>query len=354
MSELRLSASLYQRFLNCPKSAAFSVSDETKHLNKPSLGAALGLVSHSLIENSVRIPTEWAPEQIEEWFESSWEKFVEEHRTTLENEWSPNKVPKPQSWPGYFATRASAKTLVLKNFGLLPPRYPVQSALNKKTTLDKFDLPFVEKFLESSELGIFGKPDFVCLEDDKVVIYDYKFGRNQEDLEKHKFQMLFYQLLVESVLNLEVGKLAIVASANRVWEIAIDRHELENLRSDIPRVLDAIKSNRVAAIPNLNNCRFCAFKAVCEPFKNAKIDLYPNRPMAISGEILTIRRIDDDFQEITIKAELASEGETIRVFGIPNGYSLRVGESVFLTDNLEFLDEKIIGFAWNSRISVQG
>ena len=354
MSELRLSASLYQRFSKCPKSAAYSISNETKHLNKPTLGAVLGLVSHSLIENSVRFSAQSAPEQIVEWFESSWEKYVEEHRTNLEREWSPNKVPKPQSWPRYFATRASAKTLVLKNFGLLPPRYLVQSALNKKTIPGKFDLPFVEKFLESSDLRIFGKPDFVFIEDGKVVIYDYKFGRNQEDLEKHKFQMLFYQLLVESVLNLEVGKLVIVTSANHSWEIATDRQELEDLRRDIPRVLDAIESNRVAAIPTLNNCKFCPFKAVCEPFKNAKIDLYPNRPMAISGEILTIRRIDHDFQEVTIKAESASEEETIRVFGIPNGYSLRVGESIFLTDNLEFLDEKIIGFSWNSRISIQG
>ncbi|CAN2187971.1 PD-(D/E)XK endonuclease-like domain, AddAB-type [Candidatus Nanopelagicaceae bacterium] len=354
MSELRLSASLYQRFLICPKSAAYSISNETKNLNKPSLGAALGLISHSLIENSVRIPTEWTTEQIEEWFENSWEQFVEEQRTKLEKEWSPNKVPKPQSWPGFFATRASAKTLVLKNSGLLPPKYPLQSGVIKKSTLDEFEFPLVEKYLESSDLGIFGKPDYVFLEDGKVVIYDYKFGRNQEDLDKHKFQMLFYQLLVESVLNVEVGKLAIVASANRLWEIATDRQELENLRNDIPRVLDAIKSNNVAAIPTSNNCRFCPFKIVCKPFKKAKIDLYPNRPMAISGEIFAIRKIDDDFQELTIKPELASEGESFRVFGIPNGYPLRVGESVFLTDNLEFLDDKIIGFAWNSRISLQG
>lgn len=354
MSELRLSASLYQRFLICPKSAAYSVSNETKHLNKPSLGAALGLISHSLIENSVRIPSEWTTEQIEKWFENGWEQFVEEERIKLEKAWSPNKVPKPQSWPGFFATRASAKTLVLKNSGLLPPKYSLESGVIKKSTFDEFEFPLVEKFLESRDLGIFGKPDYVFLEDSKVVIYDYKFGRNQEDLDKHKFQMLFYQLLVESVLDVEVGKLAIVASANRVWEIETDRQELENLRRDIPRVLDAINSNSVSAIPTSNNCRYCPFKMVCGPFKSAKIDLYPNRPMAISGEILSIRKIDDDSQELTLKPELPSEGENFRVFGLPSGYPLRVGESVFLTDNLEFLDDKIIGFAWNSRISVQG
>jgi hypothetical protein len=84
--------------------------------------AALGMVSHELIENSARIPRIGVWKKLHDWFETNWETFVEKQYVKLVAKWSPNIVPKPQSWPGYFATRASAKTLVIKNSALLPPK----------------------------------------------------------------------------------------------------------------------------------------------------------------------------------------------------------------------------------------
>jgi CRISPR/Cas system-associated exonuclease Cas4 (RecB family) len=354
MSEIRLSASLYQRFLACPKSASFSVDPDAKNLSKPSTRAALGMVSHELIENSARIPQDWSLEQITEWFETNWEIFVEKQYGELVAKWSPNIVPKPQSWPGYFATRASAKTLVVKNSALLPPKSTLSSAAIPENQAERrYSLPLIEKFLTSSELGIVGKPDFVFLENRKATIYDYKFGNNQEDLEKHKIQMYFYQLLIESVVKIEVGRLAIVASANRVWEIISNRPEIEKLKSDIPRVIEALQSGKVAALPSTQNCKFCPFKAICEPFKNANIEVYPGRPMAITGEVLRVRNIDEKFQEIVIKSKIGATMEDVTVFGVPSQYAISSGLKVFLSDNLDFRDEKIIGFSWNSRITIQ-
>jgi CRISPR/Cas system-associated exonuclease Cas4 (RecB family) len=264
-------------------------------------------------------------------------------------------VPKPHTWRGYFATRASAKTLVLKNSGLLPPK---SSAISNSVASTKegypLKFPLVEKFLVSEDIGILGKPDFIFLENGKATIYDYKFGNNQEDLDKHKIQMFFYQLLVESVLKIEVGKLAIVGSANRIWEISRNSQELEKLKIDIPRVLEALKSNKVSALPSEPNCKFCSFKSVCEPFKNAKIESYPNRPMALSGEVIQVRIVDEQFQELSIRSFANPGGEELKVFGIPIGYSVKPGDSVFLSDHLDFMDAKLIGFSWNSRISIEG
>jgi CRISPR/Cas system-associated exonuclease Cas4 (RecB family) len=354
MSEIRLSASLYQRFLSCPKSASFSVDPETKSHSKPSVRAALGMVSHELIENSARIPQDWNLEQITEWFETNWESFVEKQYGELVAKWSPNIVPKPQSWPGYFATRASAKTLVIKNSALLPPKsYSNATEIVANKDERGYALPLVEKFLVASDLGIVGKPDFVFLENGRATIYDYKFGNNQEDLEKHKIQMYFYQLLIESVVKVEVGRLAIVASANRVWEIISNRPEIEKLKSDIPRVIEALQSGKVAALPSTQNCKFCPYKAICEPFKNANIEVYPGRPMAITGEVLRVRNIDEKFQEIVIKSKIGATMEDVTVFGVPSQYAISSGLKVFLSDNLDFRDEKIIGFSWNSRITIQ-
>jgi CRISPR/Cas system-associated exonuclease Cas4 (RecB family) len=243
---------------------------------------------------------------------------------------------------------------VLKNSALLPPKKPSHAGVRMSSKPEELKFPLVEKFLVSNELGIFGKPDFVFLEDDTLTIYDYKFGRNQDDLEKYRFQMLFYQLLVESVTNLKVGKLAIVASASRVFEISVQKSDVENFKAEIPRVLNAIKSSNVVAIPSQRNCKFCSFKAVCESFKRANIELHPGRPMAILGEIIAAKRIDSEFQELTVKTILMSEVENFRVFGIPNSHFFEVGESVFISDNLEFMDEKTIKFSWNSRISLEG
>ena len=353
MSEPRLSASLYQRFLACPKNAALSIDPEAKELGRPTLRAALGLVSHSLVESSVRIPQGWSAEQINEWFKTNWDTFVEKQFTELTRKWAPNKVPNPEKWPGYFATRASAKTLVVKNSGLLPPKSPSLSNLDNELKEEKvFRFPLVEKFLVSDDLGILGKPDFVFLENNKATIVDYKFGNNQEELEKHKIQMYFYQLLVESVLQKEVDRLAIVASANKVWEIPIDYGEIKKLKMDIPRVLEALKNKRVAAVPSLENCIFCNYKSICDPFKSANIQVSPGRPMAISGPVTHVRRIDDEFQEILIGTKDKSSDDGIKVFGVPNGHTIKVGDEIFLSDKLDFKDTKIVGFSWNSRIFI--
>lgn len=355
MSEIRLSASLYQRFQTCPKSAVFSIDHEAKAFSKPSLRAALGNVSHKLIEDSVRIPQDWKSDQIHDWFEVNWETFVEKQYAELVEKWAPNIVPKPQSWPGYFATRASAKTLVIKNSGLLPPKTSVPT--NSSTTGDDskgVSLPLVERFLSSSDLGIVGKPDFVFLENDKATIYDYKFGNNQLDLDKHKLQMYFYYILVESVVNMKVGRLAIVASSNRVWEIPSDLKQIKDLENDIPRVLEALNSGKVMALPSTQNCKFCPFKSICEPFRKANIEIYPHRPMAIVGEVLQTKPVGENFQELSIKPERGPDQEEIKVFGIPREYGVRVGDTVFISDNLEFRDERLIGFSWNTRLIIQG
>lgn len=354
MPEIRLSASLYQRFLTCPKSASFSVDPEFQKHSKPSIRAALGMVSHELIENSARISQDWNLEEITEWFETNWEIFVGKHYGELVAKWAPNSVPKPHSWPGYFATRAAAKTLVIKNSALLPPKSNFGIAKVSENREERgYVLPLIEKFLVSIDLSIVGKPDFVFLEDRRATIYDYKFGNNQEDLEKHRIQMYFYQLLVESVIKVEVGRLAIVASANRVWEIISSRPEIEKLKSDIPRVIAALQTGKVAAIPSTQNCKYCPFKASCDPFKTANIEISPGRPMAITGEVLLVRKIDENFQELVVKAKMGTTIEDVKVFGVPSQYAVSTGHRVLLSDNLDFRDEKIIGFSWNSRITIQ-
>lgn len=354
MSEIPLSATLYQRFLTCPSSAAFSVDPYARQFVKPSLKALLGIVAHKLVEQSMQISNELSHEQVAVWFEKQWQLFIEEQYVELKHHWFPNMVPKPESWPGYFATRASAKSLVLKNINLLSTRYEIPSK-NKEGGINKQSviLPLAEKFLRSDTLGIVGKPDLVFMENEKATIYDYKFGSNQDDVDKHKIQMLFYQLLVEEVVKIKVGRMAIVASSSRIFEIPSDIQELNRIRTDIPRVLNALKTNKVVAIPSVSNCKYCPFKSICEPFKSMNLEIRPNLPMAISGKVLNVSKVGNGIQELIIGPKSRGRVEPIKVFGVPENYAIEPGATVFLADNLEYRDPSTIGFAWNSRIFIQ-
>jgi CRISPR/Cas system-associated exonuclease Cas4 (RecB family) len=354
MSEILLSATLYQRFLTCPSSAAFSVDPNAKRFLKPSLKGLLGIVAHKLVEQSMHISNELSHEQVAVWFEKQWQFDIEEQYAELKKHWFPNIAPKPESWPGYFATRASAKSLVLKNSNFLSTRYerPSKSKAGKIGN-ESLELPLVEKFLRSDSLAIVGKPDLVFLEKEKATIYDYKFSSNQDDIEKHKIQMLFYQLLVEEVVKIKVGRMAIVASSSRIYEIPNDIQESNRIRTDIPRVLNALKTNKVVAIPSVSNCKYCPFKSICEPFKSMNLEIHPNLPMAISGKVLNVSKVGNGIQELIIGPKSRGRGEPIKVFGVPENYAIEPGATVFLADNLEYRDPSTIGFAWNSRIFIQ-
>ena len=76
--------------------------------------------------------------------------------------------------------------------------------------------------------------------------------------------------------------------------------------------------------------------------------------MAIFGRVIQVRRIDDEFQEISIGTKSKSSDDGIKVFGVPNGHAIKAGDEIFLSDRLEFKDTKIIGFSWNSRIFICG
>jgi CRISPR-associated protein Cas4 len=355
---MKLSASLYNKFLVCPKNADLSLNPELKHLNKSSLRAALGNVSHKLAEESMGLSLDLSTEQISSWFDSNWESCIQAEYESLLSQWHPNVVPKPNAWAGYFATRSAIKTLVMKNSRLLPSK----DALHSKPSVDpmvfqkangkRLELPLIEQYLESEELGIVGKPDYVFFEGDTATIYDYKFGRDQVDLEKHKMQMHFYALLVQSLLEVTVGRMAIVASANKVWEIPIDSKYLSVLKKEILRVREALLTHKVAAIPSVTNCTFCPYKPICEPFKEAKIETHPGRPMAIIGNVSRLRHIDIDKQEIRIATGIGASVREVVIFGVPGGYELEVGSSVCISDGLQYRDENYIGFGWNSRISV--
>lgn len=351
--ELRLSASLYKRFKLCPKQAALSLDRDLKYLSKTSPAAALGRVAHKIVETCSKNPPGWGEIELRTWFESKWEELIHSEYELIKEEWKPNHVLEPESWRGLFKTKAAAKTLVTKSSGLLPHRgHGVSDANHQAAKVKLLTLPLVEEMLFSEEIGIQGQPDFVFLENGKATIYDYKFGKDQLDLEAHREQLYFYVILIEALLKIEVGRCAVVASANKIWDVPIDRNYMEHLRVDLLRVAKAIRDNNGIAIPKVENCGYCPFKSECTSFQSAKLKTADGYPMAIRGSIARVHHVDEGSQEIFIVSEDAPNDVEIRVFGIPNGYPLEVGHLIQVTDNLYFHSPSMVEFGWNSRLVV--
>jgi CRISPR-associated protein Cas4 len=350
MSDTFITATLYKRFLLCPKQAAFSLDKAHDHLSKTTPGAALGRAAHKIVEMSMYLSPDLSEADLMLWFDSSWEDLVKIEYSKMQNEWAPNFALDYKSWRGFFKAKYAAKTLVTKNSGLLPmkrvkdPNVRIEG--NNETTLT---LPAVEEYLSSEELGIKGILDYIFNDDGKVTIFDYKFGKDQLILENHRLQMHFYLLLVEVVSNLKVERMAIVSSSNLVCDVPIDRVYAQELLSDIKRVKKALVSNSVIAMPSASNCQFCPYKSLCPQFKSAKLKTQSGNPMSITGVVGKINQIDEHFQEVQIEEEVIPK-RVIRIFGVPWQYSIQLGSNIQVMDNLHFHSESLIEFQWNSRL----
>lgn len=350
-TSLRLSASLYKKFLNCPKQAYFIVDDNSQKNIKTSPAAALGKIAHKIVEFSVHNPENWTQEQLTVWFNSKWTEIVGEEYDAMKKQWFPNQVINPPTWRGYFKQQAAAKTLVVQRSGLLPSKRVVGNKFDGQKTLKNIpSFPLVERFLDDSIMRIHGQPDFVFIDDGILVLIDYKFGQDNIILTEHKIQMHFYILLIESIFNRTVEKCAIVASTNKVFTMLIDREFLVELKTDIIRVLGALESGKVAAVPKLENCVFCNFKTNCREFADAKIVNIAGNPLLVQGIVKEIKNINDMQVEVLLKTDISDSTQELRIFGIPKGHQVEVGSKLKVFDNLHFHSDTRIEFSWNSQL----
>jgi len=352
-TSLRLSASLYKKFLICPKQAQFTIDKNIAKSLKTSPTAALGKIAHKIVESSVQNPADWSQDQLIDWFNLKWTELVKSEFDAMQQQWFPNKVISPPTWKGYFKQQVAAKTLVLKRSGLMPPKQGLQIDLIEKSKIrNPKTFPLVEKFLDDPKIRIHGKPDLVLVDDGNLTLIDYKFGQDSMDLSEHKIQMHFYILLIESIFDETVKKCSIVASANKVFDISIDREFLVELKEDIIRVLGALESGKVAAIPKLENCLFCNFKTNCREFSKAKIVNTAGNPLLIYGTVKEIKDISDLQVQIVLITGEADGKKVFEIFGIPKEYEIRVGSKIKVFDYLHFHSETKVEFSWNSQIEL--
>ena len=351
---LTLSPSLYKRYLTCPAQAAYSLHGIIGGL-KSSTGAALGRIAHKVVEMSSNMERNLNEAELIEWFDLNWEQYVSDTYQEMQREWFPNQVLKPTAWKGYFKARIAARTLVIKNSSLLPPRHHNLGIENPSAyqTSNFLQLPLVERHLTNEILRISGTPDYVFDDQGVITIFDYKFGMDQAVIKNHTMQLHFYIILLESLLNVVVTRCAIVASANRTFEVEIDREYLQELKDDIPHALQVLESNRAQAKPLFESCLFCPFKLECLSFIKSRFETPSGYPLAILGKIVSVTLIAIEFQEIEIISVGPGGEGVVKVFGIPVYYKLQAGDRVRIGNNLLFHSESLVQFQWNSLLKLE-
>jgi len=351
---LLLSASLLNRYLSCPKQAAFSLEPQLKNYNKTTPSAALGSVVHKVLELSARNPVNWDESTLMDWFEKKWMELLFVEYENMQNEWKPNHVLNPYSWRGLYKAKAAARTLVTKNSGIRPSRTAIVESFSfAERSEGEVSFPFVEKYLVDPVLRIHGKLDYVTLEDGKATIIDYKFGRDQLFLDAHKLQMHFYVILLESVTKFPVEKCVIVTSANREQELPIDRVYIAFLLEEFSRVLKALETRKVLAYPSNDNCQFCAFKIKCTNFRNSNLRTPSGHPLIISGIILQVSKMDNKYQEVLVHQGDGLSATDFRIFRVPFEYPLEIGKKIHVYGNLYFHSGFLVEFQWNSTLEVE-
>lgn len=123
-----------------------------------------------------------------------------------------------------------------------------------------------------------GRADLLIINDAKCELVDFKTGAYSE---KHEFQMLVYALLwhQDSVLNPSLRSLTklTLSYVQEDKQIPVPTEaDLRLLESEIEKrakkVLDSLSVSPPDPLPNIEKCRFCDVRHLCEAFWKMKIN----------------------------------------------------------------------------------
>jgi len=125
---------------------------------------------------------------------------------------------------------------------------------------------FTLKFGEDSFRGVIDRID--DLGDGKVEILDYKTGsspKNDKLTFNHKEQLLIYHLASKDILNINPQKLKLYYIIdNKNFEFEATDKDIIKIKDKIQDTIAKIKNGDFKATPEVNACKYCDFRNICE------------------------------------------------------------------------------------------
>jgi hypothetical protein len=328
----RYSPTLLEALLACPLKAAFSHDPAFRRLRRPTPASLLGQAAHRLTEAASKGRFEGLSGQaLRQALEQAWSAEVAAAAATLGQAWTVAPPPPPRDWPGYELTRVR----LLRRLTRLVDRRRDQAA----APAGRGPTVMVEQALQDSTTGLHGRPDRVETSGAGTRVVDLKTGWTQqpEIRDGQRRQLLLYAYLVFRASGTWPAEIAIEdASGRRATEPVHPEQAtaaVDQAVQAIERYNAAIRTGRAPlslATPSPDACRYCPFRAVCEPYwKTATADwpMLPSVLGAVTATSPAVGRV-----QLAAAQPIQLTGSTITVLGIGPAALPGTGEHVGIVD----------------------
>lgn len=326
-------------FEGCAKRLAYRRDPNTKVWIKGSTRKVLGIVSHALTEE---VLLGGAPDagKRREWLEQRWELLIQQQAQILQSEWPGRSIPPADTWRGYVATR----TRLIRRLDALPEARRKVSGSKKSQTLP--ELPWVEFKLFDPNLGLFGTPDLVEMQNGELRVVDLKSGVHQASItDSQERQLLLYAHLVEVNLGRPVDVLVIQDSRGREKLLEASKKGMALAVEQALRALetfnDMADSGNFPASVSSEQCSYCEFQVVCGAYWELRRGDWS--PAGACGRVTSL-------DGVVVVLEVPGEIELSMSRVIPcDNVEFAVGEVVAIS-NLERAGNATGRMKWNSRL----
>ncbi len=333
-----ISPTSLENFISCKARWQFTQDSNYKKLRRISDRAAVGLVVHSAIELLYAGKS----------FDAAWSIAVSSIENTMQEEWEPALIPRPESWAGYQVNKARLAVRASKGeFGSVSSGHKlgVGSAQRKNSNqvdfaseLANIPFPWVERKLFDRGLGLVGIPDLVRMDGEDLIVVDHKSGLNQaHPTESQRRQLMFYAWLVYVNYGVFPKRVEILTTQNAPYAIEVNESDVRkvvDLAIETRRLMESdseAKLNVLEASPSESNCSWCSFKVVCPAFiDECKQEWNTNRVLV--GQVVRLENISNKYTlEIDVESpEWMSSPMTI--VNLSTARPPRLGERISLSN----------------------
>jgi len=328
----RLSPSLAEDLRTCGLRVAFHSDIQYAALRRIGPSAALGLVSHELVEAAARGEFDAVAEAgLEEAFTRAWDRHVSNQAAQLATQWPLGLVPPPDRWPAYQLTRVRLLRRLREE--VRRPRGHTTGHVQQQ----------VETWLAPQGVPFIGRIDRAERREGEVELVDLKTGWTvAEDIRPaHRRQLLLYAYLWHEVHGEWPRTISIQRLDGHRSTLDVDPGEAQGLASEVAEQLAAYnrwmisgKPTEELASPSSEACAHCSYRSVCLPFFQVLSEEWGWRRRSILGTILdTTREGVVGILKFSVEASnLIGHVDRARAIGIPTHLLPSPGTRVALVD----------------------
>ena len=260
----QLSPTAANDLIACGYRLALRLDKRFTSLRRPSPSSELGIVAHAIAEqvaNGLLKPAA-GRDDARNILEAAWDQRVKEAARHLNAAWPDASPPSPSDWPGYHLTHVRTIRRALQSFDSKPAGTSASASRLQ-----------VEESITDPSLELRGRPDRVEGPPGNRTVVDLKTGLEQSDASpEQRRQLLLYAHLVQASTGDLPRHIAIEDAAGRRWQETITPDIVEAAIAEATKARDeyqrAESRGALAALarPAPDNCRWCPYRLVCEPY----------------------------------------------------------------------------------------